>query len=163
MAYNRQQIESMLQIDKHRLDDCLEQQAQITYEISGLLSTANTRMVWCKEDLDKIEAELYLELRHQEGSKCTENEIRAEQQTDKKRVASYAVYQDAKREYEKLMGLMESWKARGFALTTLANLAMANYYATDSVGKDKGYTSARQTLATARQQSEDKPRRRVLV
>jgi microsomal dipeptidase-like Zn-dependent dipeptidase len=145
----------MLQIDKNRLDDELENQAQVMYEITGLITTVTMRMVRLKEELDKIEAEIYIQLRKQEGSKYTENEIRAEQQLDKKRISANLSYQESKRIHEKLTGLLEAWKARGFSLTTLANLAQANYYAPDSAGRDTDYKSNRETLSKAR--------RRVLV
>ena len=161
MQLTKGQIEALLPIDKNRLDDALEVQAQMTYEITAEIIAASTRMVWCKEDLDKIDAEIYVSLR--DGSKTTEGEIKANQLLDNRNKGAFASYQDAKRDHERWVSLLDAWRARGFSLTTLANLHSANYFAVNSAGKERDYSANRQALARARTEPAVTPRRRVLA
>ena len=142
-------IKDRLQIDRHRLDDELELQPQVTYFISDKVAEANSAVLAAKESLEKLEAEIRLDLRGS-TTKRTNDEINAEIQIDADRINKNVRYLECKREHEKLLGLAESWRARGFALKTLADLYMANYFASDSAGRESSYKQDRQTLATSR-------------
>lgn len=156
MSFTLEQIKGMLQINKHRLDDELEQQAQITYEISDKVSLASKEVAELKESMEATRAAISIELRTV-YEKATISEVDSKIAVNSNYRGAFIDWQDAKREHEQWAGLLEAWRAKGFALKTLADLHMANYYAVNSGGKEREYSSNREVHAQTR------VRRRVVV
>ena len=161
MRYSLTDIKGMLLINKHRLDDELEVQAEVAGHISEALASANSRMSACKEELDQVAAKVLLELRSG-GEKLTAGEVTAEVEVDPTRVSKLREYLAAKKEAEQWSGAHDAWKQRGFALKGLGDLYVAQYFVVDSAGKDNGYSADRAVLSQSRRESSSRPTRRRL-
>lgn len=161
MSLKIEQLEPMLRINKHRLDDELELQPQLSHDISESVATANAKMLSLKEDLAKEHATIGLELRSG-GEKMTVDAINAEITIDPEYQSISLKYQAAKKDYERWLGMAEAWRARGFALKTLADLYIASYYVIDSAGSEATYRENRRELSKAREATTP-VRRRVVV
>ena len=131
MSITLDQAKKMLRISKHRLDDELEVQSQVQFDIAESLATANARQSALKEALEKSDAELLIDLRRSDV-KRTVAELQAEILTDGEHIVKSREYQIAHKEYELWNGMYESWKARGFALRGLSDLSMSNYFVVDT-------------------------------
>ena len=163
MPFTQNQIIPMLKINKHRLDDELELQPQISHDISDSVAAANARLASLKESLSTYEAELLLDIKAG-PEKLSAPEVAAMVETDQERKLRMSKFMAAKKEYESWVGLLEAWKQRGFALKTLADLYLAGYYVVTGGGHTQEYSSNRAALSEARQAPEPATiRRRKLV
>jgi hypothetical protein len=125
-----ERIKALMPISKHRLDDELEQQPQRMQEISEQLVVCNSAMLRAKETLSQVEARLALDYRDSED-KLTAAQVTAKITRARERVKAWEEYQDARSAHEEWTGLLEAWRARGFAIKTLADLYQAQYYSVD--------------------------------
>lgn len=157
-------IRKHLCVNKHRLDDELEIQSQMLHDISEELAEANVKMLGLKESLEVLEAELQQDYRRGDTKK-TVAEVNAEILLDSSRQDCHRKYLEAKKEYERWLGLYEAWKQRGYTMKTLSELYTANYFSVDSTGRATDYAANRKVAAEARSQSTEAPttRRRKLV
>jgi len=145
MSFELAHIKNMLRINKHRLDEELEIQAQIQFDISDSLATANARQSALKEELERSDAELLLDLRKSDV-KRTVAELQAEILVDGEHLKRLREFQTAHKNYELWDGLYDSWKQRGFALKSLADLSMSNYFSVDTT-----YENNRKKIAESRE------------
>ena len=144
-ALTLNQIEAMLKIDKHRLDDELEKQSQILYNITESLAERTYAYNMAKDELEKHEAEMFIRCKDR-NSKSTRDEILAEIALDDDRIELFAKLCVQERLVQKWQGMQDSWKQRGFALKALADLAIANYYSVDTT-----YENNRKIIADSKQ------------
>lgn len=129
--YAMNQIEGMLAIKKHLLDDELEKQPQVMYSISEAVAEHYADYMRVQDELDVCEAELYIKIKR--GSeKSTVDEVKSLIQTDSHRRALFSRVCAEQALHHKWQGLLEAWKQKGFALKSLADLALANYFSTDT-------------------------------
>lgn len=152
---NLKDFEPMLPINKMRLDDELEIQAQISYKIAEETGLANSRQMSAKEDLNRYEAELRIKLITAVGDEKPMSDTKAliVVATDTERTRLWHNYQVARAAYESWMGLYTAWGQRGYALKTLADLHLGEYYTITAAGKensDSDYSKRRQMLARSR-------------
>lgn len=152
MSITLEEAKKMLRISKHRLDDELEVQSQVQFDIAESMATANARQLALKSDLAKSDAELLIDLR--KGLKKTVTELDAEIQIDSEHIILLRQFQTALKEYELWNGMYESWKARGFALRGLSDLSMSNYFVVDTT-----YDNNRKIIAESRTSGASTPRR----
>lgn len=160
----------LLPINKHNLDQELEVQGEMLYHISEGRTIANSQMLEAKNSLARIEAGISSEARSR-ASKITVGELDGIVQMNRDRQASWEAYQEARAIFEQWDGLYESWKQRGFALKTLADLYIGNYFVIDSAGggrsrvAEKDHDNNRRAIATARsnQQEPSARRRRPII
>lgn len=125
----------MLRVNKHRLDDELEVQADIQNDLNEAKTTAASREAQAKDDLDQCEAELFVNLtRKDSASKMTKDQADATIILDPERIQLWRKYQAAKAERARWDGLYDSWKSRGFDLKALGQLYADQYFAIDSAG-----------------------------
>ena len=122
-----EQYQAMLRVNKHRLDDELELQAQVMEEISTATTKYNARMLEAKLDLDKVESRLTADLREDEP-KMTVGEIAGKLKRDPERITAWQKYLNCLSDYGKWSGLQEAWKQKGYSIKTLADLYGAQYF-----------------------------------
>jgi len=128
-----QKYRAMLPVNKHRLDDELEVQAEIQERISAEVVALNSSMLQAKDDLGKIESRLFLDLKD-DGDKQTEAQIRARISRHEERVRAWRTFQEARQELELWEGLLKAWEKRGYSISTLADLYGRQYFSLRSAG-----------------------------
>lgn len=149
----------LLPINKHDLDRELEVQAEMMYHISEAKVRAASEMHQAKDHLDTVEAKVYLKIRDT-FSKPVVKEIDSLIQRDPERQQAWREYQAAREQLERWEGMLESWKARGFAISKAADLFLGNYFVIGSAGNSRRdeYEESRRAVADARRsQREAKP------
>ena len=156
-----QQYRSLLRIQKHRLDDELEMQAELLQQISECVVIAKSDALYAKDQLDRLEGQLYSDAKL-DYPKATVPELHGITMKDSDRIAAWQKYQKARHTQEDWEGLHEAWKSRGFALRALVDLRLANYYTSDSSGSESDYDRGRKALSEARRAARE-PRRRASV
>jgi len=123
----------MLVVNKHRLDDELEIQADIQERISAEVATLNSRMLECKDDLAKIEARLSEEFRDSDA-KLTVDGIKGKVLRHAERGRAWDRHQKAREDLEVAQGILDAWIKRGFSLKTLGELYTGQYFSVRSAG-----------------------------
>lgn len=132
MGISKDRVRAILMIAKNRLDDELELQPQTMYDISESVALSAARVAGAKNELEEVEAELFLDYKGS-GDKKTEAQIKAEIVLDPSRKSAFIKLVNARRDHEEWQGLYEAWKQRGYTLSNLGELYRANYFSTDSV------------------------------
>lgn len=131
MKLTLDELRGMLKIDKHKLDDELEVQAHVHFQITEELSYQSHQKQSLKEELEMYDAGLLIDLR-KSNVKKTVSELQAEIAVDSGHRATIRDLFLVNKNHELWEGMLEAWKQRGFALKSLADLAMSNYYNVDS-------------------------------
>lgn len=149
-----------LRVNKHALDDALEDQAVLMAEISEIVADCNWKQHEAKNHLETIEAELLEKYRDRE-EKVTVAVIAGQVIRDSRRVNAWVHFQERRRECEKWQALQDAWRQRGFAIKTMADLYASNYYSPVSTTAPVQYERVREKMAQSRQSvSDDQPIRR---
>jgi hypothetical protein len=156
-----QSFRNMLRINKHRLDDELEIQAEILDRIAQNVVRLDARQAELKEELAKVEGRLTLECK-EDNPKMTVDEIKATVGRDKERATSWKAYRTAIAEHAEWDALYKAWAMRGKDIDVLARLYGSQYWQMDSVtGRQPSYDGLRQRASAAREEPETKPRQRT--
>lgn len=124
-------IQAMLRVNRHNLDNELEIQGEMMSRIIEEVARHNHRQLEAKDILARTEARLLVHYKDSD-EKMSEKHIAAQITRDPERVKAAQDYYDAVREHKKWEGLMDGWKSRGFALTNLCDLYVAQYFNKDS-------------------------------
>jgi hypothetical protein len=132
-----EQYQNMLRINKLRLDDELEIQAELQHAISMEVARLNTLDLEAENKLKSTEAELYVGLK-EEGGKMTADEIKAAVRIHHKRVRAWELYQAAREVHEQWSGLLQAWITKGYKLADIGSLYASDYFAIRTVGKETG-------------------------
>lgn len=154
-------ITKMLVINKHRLDDELEVQADIQWQIAEQLTITESRRDEAKNELDRLEAELMSEIA-EDDPKLSLAKIQAKVLVNPTRVKAFQNLQMLKRDHNRWSGMLNSWISKGKSLSNLCELYKSNYFAMDSdrsvISKSDNYPSTkeyregREALTKARRQ-----------
>lgn len=145
-----------LRIDKHALDQELEEQSMLLFKISEAFVQAAAERDMLKEKLATIDAELDSEIREEYGdTKYTETMIKTEVQTDKGHETAMLKYLKAKQQADLLFALKEAFQTRSYMIRDLCSLYNANYFeeasARGTAGTDRAtYNKGRERIAEAR-------------
>jgi hypothetical protein len=123
-----EQYRQMLRVNKHRLDDELEMQAEILDQISASVVLAASRVADAKDELAKVEGALGDGFRD-DDVKLTVAQVDARVRRDPQRVRAFERYHAQRAEHEAWAGLYDAWKQKGYSIKTLADLYAANYFA----------------------------------
>jgi hypothetical protein len=178
-----QQYRNMLRINRHRLDDELEIQAELMDRISQQVNRLNSRMLEAKEQLLREEARLMEDISENASSKMTVAQLEAAVRRHPDRKSAWSAYDRARYEFDEWEALRDAWKQRGFSIKTLADLytshyfTVADYQANDRKDRDMTRISKHQAdhqerraamhevRASKREQEdqEPRPRRRMLT
>lgn len=121
-----QHYRGMLAINKHRLDDALECQAEVQEQISDTVAEMSARMLELKEELGKTEARLIEDFRQEERS--TKDAVDAKVRRHPERVRAWERYQQALGDLARWDGLLDAWKGRGKDLQALGRLFGDQYF-----------------------------------
>ena len=125
------QYKAMLYINRHRLDDELEIQADIMDRISTQVVILNSKMIEAKDDLAQTEGRLAEDVREDEP-KLTVGMIEAKVKRDPTRLRAWQKYQAARADHEAWTGLLDAWRQKGYSIRTLADLYSAQYFTMSS-------------------------------
>lgn len=121
-----QQYRNRLRINKHRLDDELEVQAELQERLSEKVALLSARMLEAKDDLTKTVARLTEDFR--EEVKSTKDTVEAKVVRHPERVRAWQRLQEATGDHAKWDGLLDAWKARGKDLHALGRLFGDQYF-----------------------------------
>jgi hypothetical protein len=166
------QFRRMLQVNKHRLDDELEIHADIQERIGHERARLEVFEAEKKNELALCEARLTEQFK-EDDPKTTKDQIEAKVIRSRERKAAWEAYQTARVERLRWDSLYDAWKARDFAVRTLARLFGDQYFANDPVlvrerrRRDENLDEQRAQLrqASARASADSKPqesgRRRI--
>lgn len=155
---NIQNLKHCLKIDKHALDDEIERQPSLFFDVSEAYVAAAAKRDACKEELASIDAELDAVVRKRledNKERITEAAVKNGIQTHADHGPAFDTYMDAKQEADLLFALKEAFQQRGYMLRDLASLYVASYYEQSSVRGDSkmdnaAYSQTRERLAAAR-------------
>lgn len=129
------EFRAYLAIDKHALDQELQEQPMLFFKISEAFVQAAAERDMLKEQLATVDARLDGEARRildKSGDKYTEAMVKNAVQTDKKHEAGMKNYLAAKEQADVLAALKEAFHSRGYMLKDLCNLYVSNYYDEES-------------------------------
>jgi len=120
-----------LKIDKDELDRHLVEQPEIFYRISKKLADCISERDAAKENLAVIDAHLDVRLRREaseDGTKLTENSLRAAIQTHKEHLDEHDNYLGSIQEASEWAALKDAFQQRAYMLRELVALYIAGYY-----------------------------------
>lgn len=132
------ELVAKLPISKHCLDDELEVQASIQFEISEHLSKARQHMDMLENELEGVESKVFIRSSgntSDTGKKPSIEYVKNTVRSDAERTKKWLDLNAARADFEKWEGLYYAWRSRNDALRALASLATANYFAVDSTYK----------------------------
>ena len=124
-----------LRVNRHRLDEELEEHAQRLEEIGRRCAHLNRAVERARVDRDMAMARLVRRLKASEP-KATAPIIEAEAAFDEALRACNEALRDAQLEHSEWEALNRAWYQRGFDLKALGELYGAQYFAIDSVSGD---------------------------
>lgn len=154
-----EQYRNMLSINKLRLDDELEIQAENQERIGREVAFLNTRMIEAKDELACVEARLVEEFR--DGSTKDLAEAKAKRHPDRRR--AWEKYQAVRETHELWSNVLSAWVTKGYKLADLGGLFASDYFAITSISRPDGNRrrdlnaadeNSRQALRSASERSE---------
>ena len=131
MSISYDQFRAMLRVNKHRLDDELEIQAELLEKIGVECARQNSRQIDLKAKLEQIVGRLSEDIRDDEP-KLTVGAVEAKVKREQDYQDAWTSYQSARAEHERWTVLQEAWRQRGFSIKTLADLYGSEYFKLDS-------------------------------
>jgi len=131
-----EELKEFLVINKNRLDEAIEQQAEVFYHVAEGTANAISLRDQIKYELETLVSDTYLSIRLEasnEGRKITEvlleNEVTQDKEVQRMKEKHLAV----KTEADKWLALKESFTQRGYMLREMASLYVSGYFAEVSV------------------------------
>lgn len=124
---------SRLRISKNRLDDELEDHAELSEQISNAVATLTTAMLVAKDELSRVEARLAEDFRDGDA-KMTLSQIDGAVKQHRERISAMRHWMEARELQEQWQGLERAWKSRNDNLRALGNLFSSHYFTVRSVG-----------------------------
>lgn len=140
---------NMLRVNKHRLDDELEMQAQVLEFISSRVARLNSLMLEAKEALKRTEGSLALDLK---DAKMLKDELLGRVYEHRDYKAAWGAYQVARQEHEEWEGLYKAWAQRGKDIDGLGRLYGAQYWQVDALKRREAEESPRAVVERAREE-----------
>ena len=122
-----EQYRAMLPVNKHRLDDELEIQAQLMEQITTETVRQNARMLEAKQTLEKTSGRLLAEYK-EDDPKLTAQLLDASVKRDADYIKCWQSYIACLSEHGKWQGLQDAWRQKGFSIKTLADLYGMQYF-----------------------------------
>lgn len=163
-----QQARNMLRINRHRLDDELEINAQVGEEIGREMAKRNSKQLDLKKSLDMVTAAEVARLK-EDDPKLSNPAAEKEATRSREWRTAWNDYQAARHEHEEWEIVYKAWISRGFDLKALGELFAHQYFAMDSIRgpypskMDSIRSSMRERSREIETTSSDRPRRRSLV
>lgn len=141
-----EELRKLLEIDKHSLDDEIVQQPQLFFKISEAAVKASARRDFCKEELNRVDADLAAKHRRRiekSGSRATDAGVSAAIAADPKHQAASDKLIKARNRADLLGALKESFHQRSYMLRDLSALFIANYYEKSSISDNSSTRSVK--------------------
>lgn len=132
-----EQYRNMLRINKLRLDDELEIQAQVQEQIGFVAAQLSARMLEMKDILARVESELIDTLKERD-TKATVDQCKARMMRDPRRLQAWENLQRARLEHDQWDSLLQAWITKGYKLADIGGLYASDYFAIRSIGKPDG-------------------------
>lgn len=175
-----------LRIDKLSLDDELERQSEMFYAVAEAHSKAVSARDAAKDELKRVDAELYLVVRDDLTAKAqkrvaggdakksasperiTEAQVNSEVILHTDHIKAEDVLRNREGTVNELEALRDAWHQRGYALKDLAALFVAQFFMRDSAEPKGGaaanmrYEATRERMSKAREEEPERepPKRR---
>lgn len=130
------ELRGYLAIDKHQLDQELEEHPVLLFKISEAYVQAAAHRDMLKEKLATVDAELFDKHRRKpvkDKERVTDTTIKTSVQADKDHEKASNAYLTAKNKADMLLALKEAFQSRGFMIRDLCSLFTSNYYESESV------------------------------
>lgn len=165
------QYRNMLGINKLRLDDELEIQAQIQEQIGRTVAQLSARMLEMKDLLARTESDLIDTLKERD-SKATVDQCKARMLRDPHRVKAWENLQRARLEHDEWDAVLQAWITKGYKLADIGGLYASDYFAIRTIARpdgerrrelnaaDEESRSAMRRASERRSTEADEPRRR---
>lgn len=153
---NIETYRNMLRVNKHRLDDELEIQAEVMDRIGQQLTLANSRAIEAEDSLKKVEARLFREFKDA-GEKVTDATAKSESLRHRDRTQAWEAYQLTRATHQEWQVLYEAWKARGFSLKELGELFGTQYFQINSIQRRDDTDAIRERMRDANREANQQP------
>ena len=160
-----EQARNWLEIDKHALDEALEEQAQVYHRIAEACSYARSQRDEAYDNIKRAEADLNLRVREElenEGIKVTEKNVEARVQTHEERKAAVDKHLQLAHICDRLYALRDSFNMRAYMIRSLVELHVSGYFMENARGvaqhteKQSRYDDKRARMAQARKRPRPK-------
>lgn len=160
-----ERAQGWLQIDKHALDEALEEQAQIYHQIAEACSYAKSQRDEAYDNIKRVEADLNLRVREElesEGVKVTEKSVDARVQNHEERREAVDNHLQLAHVCDRLYALRDSFNMRAYMIRSLVELHISGYFMENARGvaqsaeKTSRYDEQRQRMAEKRKRARPK-------
>lgn len=131
-----EELKPYLKINRHALDEEFEGQPSLFHKIGEAHANAVARRDYLKEQIDKVDADLYKKYRkkiEKSGDRATDTAIKMAISLDPRHQKAFNRYLNAKWKSDRILALKESFHSRSYMLRDLAGLYVANYFERTSV------------------------------
>lgn len=158
---NVEEFRKRLRIDKHGLDDCIEEQPVVFDRVAQQTATTIALRDAKKLELEKTYARISMGYRREfskQGKKITEEFLRQTVLTDEEYDSVQQDYLTYKDEADQWIALKEAFQQRGYMLRDLANLYVAGYFSDITV---RGQVPEETSTSLRRKQLSE--RRRTII
>ena len=135
IRFDLEQFQSKLRIDKHALDDEVEQQPEIFGETAEAAVMAKSQVESLEEQVKLLEASIDCNAREQarnDYARIKENEIKALVVNSEVRKEMIIKLLNARHQHRQLEALTVSFRHRSYALRDMVDLYLASYYSSRS-------------------------------
>ena len=132
------ELEDGLRIDKHGLDDALEQQPDLYYRVSKAVTICVSRQDALKQEVEEVEAEADERVRMSAETlkeKLTETECKMRARLDPKLKGVRQDYIRMNRKVRELQALEKAFSQRSYAIKELVSLYVASYWGDNTGGR----------------------------
>lgn len=127
----------MIRINKLRLDDELEIQAEMQERISSEVARLNTRALEAENELKVTEARLMEDLKESDV-RVSVDALKAAIKRHPDRTKAWTRWQVAREVHEEWDGLLQAWITKGYKLADLGALFGSDYFAIKTITREDG-------------------------
>lgn len=163
LRFDPKELHGKLRIDKHALDDEVEQQPELLGEVSSAAALAKSQVDSIEEKIKEWESQLDAQFRADAEAaeeKITEGQVKAHIAGDQDRKAMVIQLLEAKHQQRQLDALSVAFKQRGYALRDVVDLYLSDYYSSRSA---TGMKADREEAEVNRIQGKLRDRKRTRV
>ena len=143
LRFDPAELQTRLRIDKHALDDEVEQQPELYGEVAEAAALAKSQVESLEEQVKVLEATIDADAREQAGiadERITENEIKSMITNSEVRKEMIIKLLNSRHLQRRLEALTTAFRHRSYALRDMVDLFLASYYSSRSakgMGEDQ--------------------------
>lgn len=155
-------LEGGLPIDEHALDEALQQQPELFYQVSKMLALQVSRRDAAKQQVAEVEAAIDTELRNdakKAEEKISEKQLEALKIQDPEVKVAYREYLELCQTVGLLTALEKAYQQRSYVLKDLVTLYVANYFGDGSNRSSRNNAASEISHADTRRALNDERRR----